>query len=90
MLAGVAPARAAKTFVYMKNNVAGMSVPDGLIARMESAKNPKEKGINICIETIEKVKNIEGVCGIHLMPIGWESTTRDIWARVKLLLRPLV
>jgi methylenetetrahydrofolate reductase (NADPH) len=56
ILAGVAPVRSAKAFIYMKDNVAGMSVPDGLIARTETAKDSKEEGINICIETIEKVK----------------------------------
>jgi methylenetetrahydrofolate reductase (NADPH) len=90
ILAGVTPVRSAKALIYMRNNVAGISVPDELIARMESAKDPKKEGINICIETIEKVKSIEGVRGIHLMPIGWESTTPEILASTGLLPRPQV
>ena len=90
ILAGLTPVRSARALVYMKNEVAGMSIPDELIKRMESAKEPKEEGIKICLEMIEKVKNIEGVSGIHLMPIGWESITPVILERAGLLPRPQV
>jgi methylenetetrahydrofolate reductase (NADPH) len=88
ILAGLTPVRSAKALHYMKNEVAGMSIPYELIKRMESAEDPKEEGINICLEMIEKVKNIEGVSGIHLMPIGWESITPTILERAGLLPRP--
>ncbi len=39
---------------------------------------------------IEQVRNIEGVAGIHLMPIGWESITPVICERAGLLPRPKV
>jgi methylenetetrahydrofolate reductase (NADPH) len=39
---------------------------------------------------IEKIKGIEGVAGIHLMPIGWESITPVILERAGLLPRPEV
>jgi len=90
ILAGLTPVRSAKALHYMKNEVAGMSIPDELIKRMESAKDPKEEGIKICLEMIESIKNIEGVSGIHLMPIGWESITPIILERAGLLPRPQV
>ena len=90
ILAGLMPVRSHKALVYMKNNVAGMSIPDEIIKRMEAAKEPKEKGIEICIEMIEQIKNIEGVAGIHLMPIGWESITPVLLERAGLLPRPEV
>ena len=74
----------------MKNNVAGISVPDELIARMEAAEDKKQEGINICVEMIEKIKTIKGVAGIHLMPIGWESITPTILEKAGLLPRPEV
>jgi methylenetetrahydrofolate reductase (NADPH) len=74
----------------MKNEVAGMSIPDELIRRMESAGEPKEEGVKICLEMIEQVRRIEGVAGIHLMPIGWESITAVILERAGLLPRPEV
>ncbi len=90
ILAGLTPVRSHRALTYMKNNVAGMSIPDELITRMESAQDPKEEGIKICLEMIEKVKTIEGVSGIHLMPIGWESITPVILERAGLLPRPEV
>ncbi len=90
ILAGLTPVRSHRALKYMKNNVAGMSIPDELITRVESAKDPKEEGLNICIEMIEQIKGIEGVSGIHLMPIGWESITPVILERAGLLPRPKV
>ena len=74
----------------MKNNVAGIDVPDELIKRLEAAKEPKEEGVNIAVEMIERIKKIEGVAGLHLMPIGWESITPVILERAGLLPRPKV
>ncbi len=90
ILAGLTPVRSHRALQYMKNEVAGMSIPDELIKRMESAKEPKEEGVTICLEMIEKIKNTEGVAGIHLMPIGWESITPVILERAGLLPRPEV
>jgi methylenetetrahydrofolate reductase (NADPH) len=90
ILAGLTPVRSHKALKYMKNNVAGMSIPDELITRMESAEDPKEEGVKICIEMIEQIKGMEGVSGIHLMPIGWESITPVILEQAGLLPRPKV
>ncbi len=90
ILAGLTPVRSVRALKYMKAEVAGMSIPDELIVRMEAAKEPKEEGINICIEMIDKVKKIEGVAGIHLMPIGWESITPVLLEKAGLLPRPEV
>jgi len=90
ILAGLTPVRSHKALKYMKNNVAGMSIPDELITRMESAEDPKEEGVKICVEMIEQIKGMEGVAGIHLMPIGWESITPVILEQAGLLPRPKV
>ncbi len=90
ILAGLTPVRSHKALRYMKNNVAGITVPDELITRMESAEDPKEEGVRVCVEMIERIKNIEGVSGIHLMPIGWESITPTLLERAGLLPRPQV
>lgn len=90
ILAGLTPVRSHRALKYMKNNIAGMSIPDELITRVESAEDPKEEGLKICLEMIEQIKGIEGVSGIHLMPIGWESITPIILERAGLLPRPKV
>jgi len=90
IMGGITPVRSHRALVYMKNNVAGMSIPDELITRMEGAADPKEEGVKIALETIEQMRNIEGVSGLHLMPIGWESITETILEKANLLPRPKV
>ncbi|MHC4742871.1 MAG: methylenetetrahydrofolate reductase [Planctomycetota bacterium] len=93
IMAGLTPVRSHRALQYMKTEVAGMSIPDELIKRMEGVEDKeakKEEGIKICLEMIEQVKEIEGVAGIHLMPIGWESITPVILERAGLLPRPQV
>jgi methylenetetrahydrofolate reductase (NADPH) len=91
ILAGLTPVRSERALQYMKDEVPGMSVPDELIARMAAVRDKdakKEEGIKICLEMIEHVRSVEGVRGIHLMPIGWESITPVILQRARLLPRP--
>jgi methylenetetrahydrofolate reductase (NADPH) len=90
IMGGITPVRSHRALVYMKNNVAGMSIPDELIARMEGAKDPKEEGVKLALETIDQIRNIKGVAGLHLMPIGWESITETILKQADLLPRPKV
>jgi 5,10-methylenetetrahydrofolate reductase len=78
ILAGVAPIKSLGMAKYMKNFVPGVSVPDEIIKRMEEAQDKKEEGLKICLEMIERVKEIEGVSGIHIMAIGWEEIVPEI------------
>jgi len=54
---------------------------------------PKEKqpeeGIKICVETIQKLKEIPGVKGIHVMAIEWEEKVVEIVKAAGLLPRPV-
>jgi methylenetetrahydrofolate reductase (NADPH) len=77
---------------YMKKNVPGMDVPDEVINRLAGV--PKEKqadeGINICLETIERLKEVKGVSGFHIMAIEWEEKVPEIVERAGLFPRPQV
>ena len=92
IMAGVTPIKSVGAARYMKNKVPGMDVPDHIVERM--AKTPKEKqaqeGINICIEMIQRLLSIEGVSGIHIMAIEWESAVAEIVKRSGLYPRPQV
>ena len=77
---------------YMKNMVPGMDVPDELIARIKGVEKDKraEEGIKIAVETIEKLKEIEGVHGVHIMAIEWEEMVPRIAEEAGLLPRPQI
>jgi len=90
ILAGVTPMKSAGMAKFMKNRVAGMDVPDEMIKRMESVQKDKaaEEGIKICLETIEDLRKIDGVHGIHIMAIEWEQKVPEIVEKAGLLPRP--
>jgi len=88
ILAGITPIKSLGMAKYMKNNVPGLDVPDEIINRLQETKDKKAEGINICLETIEQVKNIEGVSGVHIMAIEWEEVIPEIVERAGLLPRP--
>jgi len=92
ILAGITPCKSLGAARYMGNRVPGMDVPKEIIERMASV--PKEKqadeGVDICIETIERLKKVEGVAGFHIMAIEWEEKVEEICERAGLLPRPQV
>ena len=88
IIAGVLPARSAKALGHMKDEVPGMRVPEEFLKRMEAAEDPKEEGVNTCAELIRQIRDIEGVAGVHIMPVMWESITPTLVERAGLLPRP--
>jgi len=90
ILAGVTPLKSVGMARYMKNLVPGMDVPDTIIERLKGVPKEKqgEEGIKICIETIQKVREMKGVSGVHIMAIEWEEKVREIADGAGLLPRP--
>ncbi|MCP4426524.1 MAG: methylenetetrahydrofolate reductase, partial [Chloroflexi bacterium] len=52
------------------------------------AKAWKAEGIQICIELIQQLREIEGVAGVHVMAIEWESAVKPIVEGAGLYPRP--
>jgi len=90
ILAGVTPFKSAGMAKYMKNRVPGMDVPDEVVKRMSDVPKEKqpEEGINICVESIQRLKEVEGIRGFHIMAIEWEEKVPEIVERVGLYPRP--
>jgi methylenetetrahydrofolate reductase (NADPH) len=92
ILAGITPFKSAGMAKYMKNRVPGMDVPDEVVSRMAGV--PKEKqpdeGIQICLESIDRLKKVPGVAGFHIMAIEWEDKVPEIVERAGLYPRPEV
>jgi len=90
ILGGVTPLKSPGMAKYMKNRVSGMDIPDEIIKRMEGVPKDKhkEEGIQICVETILRLKEMPGVKGVHIMAIEWEDAVGEIVERAGLLPRP--
>ncbi|MBE9470812.1 MAG: methylenetetrahydrofolate reductase [Chloroflexi bacterium] len=90
ILAGIIPMKSAGMARYMRDYVAGLTVPNELVERMEDAEDAKEEGVRISLELIEQLREIEGVHGIHLMAVAWEDIVPVIIERAGLYPRPIV
>ncbi len=92
ILAGVTPLKSAGMAKFMRRMVAGIDIPDEIVDRI--AAEPKEKqaakGIEICIEQIEELKEMEGIAGVHVMAIEWEEKLEEIVGKAGLLPRPVI
>jgi methylenetetrahydrofolate reductase (NADPH) len=92
ILAGITPLKSAGMAKYMKNKVPGMDVPEELVKRISGVPKEKqsEEGIKICLETMERLKKVEGVRGFHIMAIEWEQKVPEIVEGAGLFPRPQV
>jgi len=103
IMAGVGPLKSSGMARYMRDKVPGMIVQDVYVDRMVAALKgiPKEekkarrqalrsKGIEICIEQIQEIREIEGVAGVHIMAVEWVAAVRPIVEGAGLLPRPTV
>ncbi len=88
IMAGLTPLKSLGMAKYMRDNVAGLSVPDYYLERLEKVEDKAAEGIKICVEQIKRLKEIEGVAGIHLMAIEWEKRVPEIVEAAGLLPRP--
>ncbi|SHO49531.1 methylenetetrahydrofolate reductase [Desulfopila aestuarii] len=92
ILAGVTPMKSVGAARFMQKRVPGMDVPQELVDRMASVPKEEqaEEGVKICVETIQRLKQVEGVSGFHIMAIEWEEKVPEICERAGLLPRPQV
>ncbi len=73
ILAGVIPLRSAKMAHFMAEKVPGVMIPREVLHRMENAPDPKAEGRDIALRTIQALREVEGVDGVHIMAVNWED-----------------
>jgi methylenetetrahydrofolate reductase (NADPH) len=80
ILAGIVLLVSAKMATYMNQHVAGITVPEILVAEMASA--PKggalKKGVEIAGRMVRQIKEEKLAHGVHIMAIGKEAVVPDI------------
>ena len=89
ILVGVGPLRSAKAAEWMRKFVPGVVIPDAIVDRLKGADKGKQvaEGKKICVEIIEQVQEIEGVCGVHVMAYRQEELVAEIIEEAGLLPR---
>jgi methylenetetrahydrofolate reductase (NADPH) len=80
ILAGITPIKSLPMAEYMATKVAGMDVPAAVIERIKGVEKKKQKqeGIKMAVETIQELRDIEGIRGVHIMAIEWEEAVPEI------------
>jgi methylenetetrahydrofolate reductase (NADPH) len=92
ILAGITPMKSVGMARYMKNKVPGMDIPDSVIKRLEGVPKEQqpEEGIKMAVEAIQRLKEVKGVHGFHIMAIEWEEKVPQIVEQAGLYPRPKV
>ncbi|HNS62607.1 MAG TPA: methylenetetrahydrofolate reductase C-terminal domain-containing protein [Anaerolineales bacterium] len=91
ILAGVTPIKSLKMAQKLAE-VPGVYLPKNVLHRIEVADragNAQEEGIQIALEIIGKIRGYEmqGIHGIHLMPVGWDEVIPRIVLEAGLIRR---
>jgi len=75
----------------MKAKISDTDIPDGIIERLRKVRGREEmieEGIKIAAETINHLREIEGIAGIHIMTLQREELIPKICSAVGLYPRP--
>lgn len=88
VLVGVAPPRSAATARYLRQHLPGVVVPDDVVRRMESADDPVDEGVRLTVDIVKRLREIDGVAGVHVMGLGHEEAVRRVIDEAGLLPRP--
>ena len=90
ILAGVGPLKSALAAEFLRAKVPGVVIPDQIIERLNKTpkENQQEEGKIICVEIIEKIREIEGIAGIHIMAYRQEELVAEIVEQSGLFPRP--
>jgi methylenetetrahydrofolate reductase (NADPH) len=76
ILAGLTPLKSAHAAHFMSKEVPGVVIPSAILQRMDGAGDKaaqQQEGFAIALEMIEKLKQIPGIRGIHIMALHWEA-----------------
>jgi methylenetetrahydrofolate reductase (NADPH) len=83
VLAGVGPIRSLRAYEFIRTKVPGVHVPDEVGRRLAGvpADRVAEEGVTLCVETIQALREIPGVAGVHVMAFGYERGIPEILER---------
>jgi len=81
ILASVFPLQSAAEALKLRDTYAEFCIPDKVIERLKAAGNDSRKdGLAICVETIQQLKGLDGLRGIHILSGGKEAVVPELIA----------
>jgi methylenetetrahydrofolate reductase (NADPH) len=90
ILAGIGAVRSLKIVNRLRDEVAGIDLPDRVLRRFKglSPKDQEKAGLDLCCEIGDEVQTIEGVRGVHIMSMGWTEAVPLVTGALGLHPRP--
>ncbi|WP_436638224.1 methylenetetrahydrofolate reductase [Microbaculum sp. FT89] len=85
VLIGVAPLASARSAIWMRDKLFGVTMPEWIVERMERAADPKAEGRTICVELLQQLAGIDGVAGAHIMAPLNEASIPEVIERSGLI-----
>lgn len=85
ILIGVGILASARTARWLRDHVPGVHIPDTVITRLDGAQDQKSEGRKIAVELMQKIREIDGVSGIHVMAHRQEKHVADVVRRSGIL-----
>ena len=83
ILAGVMPLESAAEAEMLRDTYTDLYISDNLIEQLKAAGSEeaqKKQGLDICAETIKKIKDMKGIKGIHILSGGKEAIVPELLA----------
>ncbi|MEM3851903.1 MAG: methylenetetrahydrofolate reductase [Methanomassiliicoccales archaeon] len=77
-IAGVMPLRSYRMARNTVEHVPGISIPEEVLQRMETSSDQELEGKRIASEIIRKLQHMDGVAGVHVMTVAWESAIPSV------------
>ena len=83
VLAGVGPIRSLRAYEFIRSGVPGVHVPDEVGRRLRGVPGDRvaAEGMTMCVETIQMLREIPGVAGVHVMAFGYERGIPELLER---------
>ena len=78
VLVGMGPLKSAKQADWMRKNLWGINISDEIINRLDNSSDSISEGERICIELIDKITDLPGIDGVHLMGPNCETQSANI------------
>jgi methylenetetrahydrofolate reductase (NADPH) len=74
VLVGVSPPRSIRMLEYLHERIPGVEVDDATFARMRGLEGEaaKDEGVRVASDVISRLRDIDGVAGVHIMAPGWD------------------
>ena len=78
VLVGMGPLKSAKQADWMRKNLWGINISDEIINRLDDSNDSISEGERICIELVDKIIDLPGIDGVHLMGPNCETQSANI------------